>query len=119
MSQVIATRCTAHLDDDLLHLRPALEAKARHLVDAIRAALPDWEVEVPEGGLSLWCRLPRGSGDELAAAGLAHGVSVLPGSAASVDEVHLDHVRITFAHPPDVLDAAVDRLALAWKDLCS
>lgn len=117
VSQVIAVRCLGHLDDDLARLRPVLEGQARHLVEAIHAALPDWEVQVPEGGLSLWCRIPRRTGDELAAAGIPHGVSVLPGSAASVDQVHLDHVRISFAHPPPALDAAVDRLALAWEDL--
>jgi DNA-binding transcriptional MocR family regulator len=117
VSQLVAARCAAHLDADLERLRPALAAQASHLRAALRAALPGWEVNDPEGGLSLWCRLPRGTGDELAAAGLAHGVSVLPGSAASVDEVHLDHVRISFAHPPEVLDVAVERLILAWEDL--
>jgi DNA-binding transcriptional MocR family regulator len=117
LSQLIAVRTIDHLDADLERLRPVLAAQAAHLRAALTAALPDWQVNDPEGGLSLWCRLPRGTGDDLAAAGIPHGVSVLPGSAASVDEVHLDHVRISFAHPPAVLDTAVDRLTLAWKDL--
>lgn len=117
VAQLVAARCLPHLDTDLEQLRPALAARAAHLRDGLRSTLPDWDVNDPEGGLSLWCRLPGRSGDELAAAGIPHGVSVLPGSATSVDEVHRDHVRISFAHPPEVLDAAVARLALAWEDL--
>jgi DNA-binding transcriptional MocR family regulator len=114
VAQLVALRC---VDNDLTALRSTLAGRAAFLAARIREELPEWRFVDPAGGLSLWCQLPFGTGDDLAAAGLAHGVSVLPGSAASVDEVHLDHIRISFGHPEDVLDAAVARLAKAWRSL--
>ena len=29
------------------------------LAGALRDRLPDWQFRIPDGGLSLWCRLPR------------------------------------------------------------
>lgn len=114
VAQLVALRCVGN---DLTALRSTLAARAAFLARRLREELPEWRFTEPAGGLSLWCRLPHGTGDDLAAAGLAHGVSVLPGSAASVDEVHLDFVRMSFGPDEEVLDTAVARLAKAWRSL--
>ena len=115
VAQLVALRCLPGLDASVADLRVLLAQRAQHLGDRLHEAVPSWRFVEPSGGLSLWCQLPGITGDEFASAALAHGVAVLPGSAASVDEVHLDHVRISFAHDPDVLDAAATRLAKAWE----
>ena len=68
----------------------------------------------PDGGMSLWVRLPVGWGDDFTAVARTHGVSVLPGSSASAREDHLDHIRISCTQPHQVLTEGVARLERAW-----
>jgi DNA-binding transcriptional MocR family regulator len=78
--------------------------------------LPDWRFAPPAGGLSLWVELPCGSADAFAPHAARHGVVFLPGGAASVDDAHPRHLRLSFALPPDRLTEAVGRLRAAWAD---
>jgi DNA-binding transcriptional MocR family regulator len=93
--------------------------KERHdaLREALAAELPDWHVPPAKGGFSLWARLPHGTGDDLAAAALAQGVAVSPGSSSAPEDRFLDHVRLCFSAPPDELREAARRLAIAWERL--
>jgi DNA-binding transcriptional MocR family regulator len=95
------------------------QARERHavLIGALAERLPDWSFGPCRGGYSLWVRLPAGTGDELAAAALARGVGVAAGSASAPQDLFLDHVRMCFAAPPELLLEAVDRLAAAWEDV--
>jgi DNA-binding transcriptional MocR family regulator len=96
--------------------RRALAGGAGLLVRLLGELLPSWQVRPPEAGLSLWARLPTGTGDAFAPVALRHGVRVLPGSAASPDEAHLDHLRLAVSQPPDRLVTAAVRLARAWYE---
>jgi DNA-binding transcriptional MocR family regulator len=95
------------------------QARERHavLAGALAERLPEWSFAPCRGGYSLWARLPVGTGDELAAAALARGVAIAPGSASAPQELFLDHVRLCFAAPPAQLREAVERLAAAWEDV--
>jgi DNA-binding transcriptional MocR family regulator len=95
------------------------QARERHaaLTAALARRLPDWHVTDCRGGYSLWIRLPAGTGDELAAAAVGHGVAVASGSASAPQDLFLDHVRMCFPAPPELLVEAVERLAAAWEDL--
>jgi DNA-binding transcriptional MocR family regulator len=93
--------------------------RSRHdaLADALRASLPGWTWPEPDGGLSLWVRLP-GETDSgaFAQAALRRGVAVVPGRLLSANGGgagnHANgHVRLAFTQPPGVLRAAVGRLA--------
>jgi DNA-binding transcriptional MocR family regulator len=96
--------------------RRQLAAGARLLCGLLAEALPSWELRPPDGGLSLWVRLPAGTGDAFAPVALRHGVRVLPGSAASPDEADLDHLRLAVSLPPARLRLGADRLAAAWAE---
>lgn len=96
--------------------RRQLAAGAGLLCGLLAESLPGWRVRPPAGGLSLWVRLPAGTGDAFAPVALRHGVRVLPGSAASPDEADLDHLRLAVSLPPATLRLAVDRLAGAWAE---
>jgi DNA-binding transcriptional MocR family regulator len=96
--------------------RRSLAGGAGLLVRLLGELLPSWQVRPPEAGLSLWARLPTGTGDAFAPVALRHGVRVLPGSAASPDEAHLDHLRLAVSLPPDRLVTAAVRLARAWYE---
>lgn len=88
------------------------------LLEALRAQLPDWQVEVPGGGQSLWCRLPTESASALAENCAARGVLIAAGSAFAVDGVGLDRfVRLPFSLEPALLLRAVTVIAEEWNAL--
>jgi len=113
-SQVVALRCLEGLEERTDRLRSELAARAEGLRALLARELPSWSVQPPDGGLSLWCTLPAPLADALAVVAPAHGVSILPGSATSADDVFGDRVRLSFAQRPEVLAEAVRRLASAW-----
>ncbi|HLJ99546.1 MAG TPA: PLP-dependent aminotransferase family protein [Streptosporangiaceae bacterium] len=84
---------------------------------ALAARLPGWSWPVPEGGLTLWIRLPgQADGGRFAQTALRHGVPVVPGRLlsagrrADADE----HIRLAFIQAPEALTEAVSGLARAW-----
>jgi DNA-binding transcriptional MocR family regulator len=89
-----------------------LRARYDALAGALRASLPGWTWPEPDGGLCLWARLP-GEADSgaFAQAALRHGVAVVPGRLLSASSAGAGFVRLAFTQPPDVLRAAVGRLA--------
>jgi DNA-binding transcriptional MocR family regulator len=103
---------------------PAIAAARRDLVRERRdlaerelaRLLPEWCWTSPEGGLSLWIRLPGGTADGLAQVALRHGVEFTPGSAHAVDGACDDHLRLSYGAPPAVLREGIARLAAAWRD---
>lgn len=116
-AQLVALACRDGLDARTAELRSVLAARARHLEALLAQRLPDWRCTRAEGGLSSWCRLPSPRGDELAAWCPRLGVAVLAGSSTTVDGRGADHVRLSFAAPPELLDTGVERLAAAWSAL--
>lgn len=114
--QVIATALLDEVDRaaDLRHAQ--VTARMESLAGALREALPSWSWEPPDGGLTLWVRLPFGSADEFAQMAQRHGVAVLPGPATSSQGAWADHLRLPYIHPPEVLREGVSRLALAWGE---
>lgn len=114
VSQVIALGLLDHLDDVSAVRRHVHVERAGVLSALLGARLPEWSFRAPAGGLSLWAQLPTGTGADFATVALRHGVGVLPGTAAAVDNTFPGHIRISFAEPPDRLHTAVDRLVTAW-----
>lgn len=109
--QLFARAVMDDLDGAVDRRRAHLRATSERLIEALSRACPDWELTPPQGGLALWVRLPGGDGDAFAAAAAERGVAVLPGSACRADRAPDAHIRICFDRPPDLLYAAVDRLA--------
>ncbi|PRX45486.1 GntR family transcriptional regulator [Prauserella shujinwangii] len=83
------------------------------LVSSVRTHLPDWTFRVPEGGLSLWCRLPEPMSTRLGVAAASHGVLVAPGPRFAIRGGFERWLRLPFAQRADRLDEAVRRLAVA------
>jgi DNA-binding transcriptional MocR family regulator len=82
--------------------------------------LPGWSWPEPEGGLTMWVRLPgRADGGSFAQAALRRGVPVVPGrllSAGRRAEAD-DRIRLAFIQPPRILVEAVGALAQAWASV--
>jgi DNA-binding transcriptional MocR family regulator len=115
LDQAVGVRLLEHVD----RLRADRQAELRAnlvLVGArLRERLPDWAWETPQGGPSLWVRLPVGSASSFAQAALRHGVEVVGGDAMSPTGGHDQYLRFPFTGPAAVLEEIIDRLAEAWS----
>jgi DNA-binding transcriptional MocR family regulator len=82
--------------------------------EAFAERLPDWTWRTPDGGPSLWVRLPRPGANAFAQLAARHGVLVLPESALESRPGPDQHLRIVYARDPEHVELAVERLARAW-----
>jgi DNA-binding transcriptional MocR family regulator len=113
-SQLLAARLLDRADDAQRLRRAQLVEQRDALAAALAQRLPGWSFTVPDGGLSMWVRVPRGHASELAQLALRHGVSLLAGPAISADGGNAAFLRLVYVHPPGVIAEAVARLARAW-----
>ncbi|MCT2585730.1 PLP-dependent aminotransferase family protein [Actinophytocola sp. S1-96] len=93
--------------------RATLAAQRDVLVDAVRAECPDWSFLVPDGGLSLWCRLPGPVSTRISAVAQNFGVRVVPGSFFAVHGGLERWLRLPYVRPAEELVEAVRRLSQA------
>jgi DNA-binding transcriptional MocR family regulator len=112
------------LFDQLDALRAARVALAKRRMETLHSELarrvPAWRIERPEGGWSLWARLPLNSdvdGDRLAAAAARHGVDVTAGSAHIPGVTPADAIRVAYAASEALLVEGARRLSAAWQEL--
>ena len=97
---------------EVVDTRVALLRERRDaLLDALAEHAPAWGVRRPNGGLSLWVRLPSPVATRLASAAAREGLIVTPGPAFSVDGTFERHIRLPFTAAPEVLHEAVRTLA--------
>jgi DNA-binding transcriptional MocR family regulator len=98
--------------------RADLRSRYHALAEALARHLPDWTWPPPDGGLSLWVRLP-GDADATAFAQVAlrHGVAVATQAPLSCSGRHPSQIRLSFSPTPEALTTAAHRLAIAWDDL--
>ncbi|HYN98239.1 MAG TPA: PLP-dependent aminotransferase family protein [Actinomycetota bacterium] len=115
VSQVIACRLLP--DHEAVKARRAKMLRSRlDLLEALlHERIPEWRWQRPEGGLSLWVRITSGDANAFAEQALRHGVAITPGSDLAPDDAFQDHIRLNYVAEEALLEAAVDRLAAAWK----
>ncbi len=93
--------------------RALARANCDALVEALRRRVPDWDFDVPSGGLTMWVRTGGLSGSRVAVAGEQFGVRVPAGTRFGVDGAFEGYVRLPFCVGGAVADEAVARLAAA------
>lgn len=102
----------------LLPLRAALLRASRdRLVAQLRAALPEWDVPSPEGGLSLWVRFDLPVASSLAVLTQTQGMSVSAGPRFTLDGSHERFLRLPFTEADTELTRGVGILQDAWATL--
>jgi DNA-binding transcriptional MocR family regulator len=116
LEQLIASELLPELDALIGRRARELRTQRDHLAGELRDEAA-WSFTPPHGGLWLWLRLTRASGDALAAQAAARGLAVLPGSAFSADRTPGSYLRVPFAAPPDVLSRAAAILKSAHAAL--
>jgi DNA-binding transcriptional MocR family regulator len=111
--QAIAAALLRGQHEDIVKWRGEwLRARYDALAGALRASLPGWTWPEPDGGLCLWARLPgEADSSAFAQAALRAGVALVPGRLLSASNEAGSFARLAFTQPPDVLRAAVRRLA--------
>jgi DNA-binding transcriptional MocR family regulator len=111
---VVAALLDGQHDDIVKWRREWVRARHEALAGALRAHLPGWTWPEPDGGLSLWVRLPGElDSSAFAQAALRHGVAVVPGRLLSAASGAGGHIRLAFTQPPDILASSVTALARA------
>jgi DNA-binding transcriptional MocR family regulator len=118
--QVIAAALLTDQHDEIVKWRANwLRLRYDALTQAIATHLPGWTWPVPDGGPTLWVRLPRqaggapADGGAFAQAALRRGVAVVPGRllSASSGATANEHIRVAFIQPPEILARAIATLA--------
>ncbi|MFT4009386.1 MAG: PLP-dependent aminotransferase family protein [Nocardioidaceae bacterium] len=119
LEQLAATHLIQRRDEIIPERLDRLRAQRDALVEALRAELPDWDVPVPAGGMSLWCRMPERVSSALTAAAPRHGLQLAPGRSFGVDGGFEHYLRVPYGQPVEVLEAASERIAAAYREATS
>jgi DNA-binding transcriptional MocR family regulator len=115
LSQLVAARLLERAQEVQLVRRGQLLERRDTLAAELARRLPEWSFTLPDGGLSIWVRLPYGAASELKQVALRHGVSLLAGPTVSADGGNAACLRLVYVHEPSVIAEAVLRLARAWE----
>ncbi len=100
----------------LEHRRAQLRTSRDTALRAVAEHLPDWRVSRPAGGLNLWCELPDALSSALVPKAERHDVLLASGPSFA-PEGGLDRfVRLPYTQPEHVLDEAIARLGVAWRE---
>lgn len=116
VSQLVTLSLFPHLDRAIRERRETLTVELDRLTGLLTESLPSWSWQKPSGGASLWVRLPFPCSVAFAEFARRQGVAVLPGPIFSPTESYDDHLRLPFAVKPNIMEAGIRRLALAWED---
>jgi len=114
-SQLLALQLLGQYDDLVERRRETLRRAATTFTSLVHGALPRWRVERPAGGLSVWVDTGV-DGEQLAAYALRHGVTVAPGTTASIGATARTHLRLCFDRSVVELETGVERLRRAYED---
>jgi DNA-binding transcriptional MocR family regulator len=115
IGQALAARLLPRREEVAGLRRREFRARYEQLARLLHDALPDWSWLRPEGGLTLWVRLPSPAAEELARAAVRHGVSIVPGPVHSPSGGCSDRIRLPFVLEERALAEGVARLARAWE----
>jgi DNA-binding transcriptional MocR family regulator len=119
-SSLPSQRIAVSLVEDLPRLRERrrqLALPSRDLLVALlRANLPHWKFQVPQGGQFLWVELPTSNATGYTQVAARHGVRVFPGAAMVIGDTPDCWLRLPFTMPVELLPEAVSRMTSAWAE---
>lgn len=117
--QLVLTHLLRSGDAIVMDQRRRFRARRDHLAAALADTLPEWDFDLPPGGLSLWVTLPTECSERLATAGADHGLCFAAGGRSHVGGGGRRHLRIPFTAEESVLSTAVERLAETWESVAT
>jgi DNA-binding transcriptional MocR family regulator len=107
VEQLAAAHLVTALSEPLPARLEALRGNRDALLGLIAEHLPTWQTERPDGGLSVWCRLPVPMSTALAVVAPDFGVRLAAGPRFGVGGAFERYVRVPFTLPPEQLETAV------------
>jgi len=114
MDQLVAARLLESYDD-------ACTARANHLLPAAQMVMqaigtfdPSWSCDPPQGGTSMWLRLPGADAMQFCQVALRHGVELWPGPIFSPSGGHRDRLRLSLGRSWEETQEGLRRLRTAW-----
>ncbi|MDQ0822819.1 DNA-binding transcriptional MocR family regulator [Arthrobacter sp. V4I6] len=118
---VVEQLAAAHLVNALTEPLPARLASLRHnrdtVLELISGHLPTWQTERPDGGLSVWCRLPAPLSTALTVIAPEFGIRLAAGPRFGIGGAFEHYLRVPFTLPPEQLETAVLSLRSAQDRL--
>ncbi|WP_309107593.1 PLP-dependent aminotransferase family protein [Arthrobacter sp.] len=118
---VVEQLASAHLVRALSEPLPARLSALRNnrsvLLELLQEHLPQWQVERPSGGLSVWCRLPTPASTALTVIAPDFGIRLAAGPRFGVGGAFEHYLRVPFTLPPEQLETAVHALRSAQDRL--
>jgi len=115
LEQLATAQLLADLDPILEQRRQILADRCLTLRAALAEHLPDWVAPLPEGGLSLWCRLPQPRSSQVTSAARTLGITLTAGPRFGLDGAFETRLRIPYARPAEDLVAMAELLGRAWR----
>ncbi|HEX4401213.1 MAG TPA: PLP-dependent aminotransferase family protein [Galbitalea sp.] len=115
LEQLIVADLLESFDDILAVRRAQLRAGRDHLRAALAARIPDWDIPLPDGGVTLWVGLGAPVSSQLTLAARNEGLLLAAGPRFGIDGAFERFLRIPFSPPIEDLDRAVDALERAWQ----
>lgn len=109
--QLVATSLMQDLPALLANRSNDLRRGRDTLVQLLREHLPQWDLNVPDGGLSLWINTETVSTSALALAARAEGLGVVPGPRFGLDGAFERFLRLPFCYSEEQLREGVGILA--------
>lgn len=113
LDQLVVAELLAGTDRLPAQRREQLVAQRDALAGALRTRCPQWSFRLPQGGLSLWCRLPAPMSSRLAVSAQNFGVWVVPAARFSPQGGLEGWLRVPYTQPVEVLVDGVRRLSQA------
>ncbi|MCU0494984.1 MAG: PLP-dependent aminotransferase family protein [Chloroflexaceae bacterium] len=121
ITRLVAKYCAdGRLERHIAALTSHYRHKCNVMLEAIQREFPaDVQVQAPEGGFFVWCRLPEGmSASALLPVAERHGVAFLPGTRCFANGSGDDALRLAFSYQPaDKISAGIRRLGAAMREL--
>ncbi|WP_427017779.1 PLP-dependent aminotransferase family protein [Pseudarthrobacter sp. P1] len=111
--QLVAIKLMADLPALTASRRRGLREGRDTLVELLATHIPQWDVHVPDGGMSLWINTGSVSTSALALAARAEGLAIVPGPRFGMDGAFERFLRIPFAYSAEQLSQGVQILAEA------
>lgn len=117
VEQLAAARLIRSFSDPLDARLEELRHNRESLLRLLGQQLPEWEVETPKGGLTVWCRLPSPCSTALTVLAPDFGVRLAAGPRFGVGGAFEHYLRVPYTLPPAQLETAVGALRAAQDRL--
>lgn len=106
------------MDEHISKIKIAYAQQRHAMVEALSAELPEISATHPEGGMFLWLTLPETwSATDLFYIAIRHGVAFVPGEPFFANEMHKNHLRMSYCTVDEAgIREGIRRLSAAIKE---